>query len=100
LWELTLSLPWLAGSFTAYALASSARVAPGRSMLCLVAGGSMSFLFFLTGLRQSHNAQHRCLGIGRLGHDIMLFVLSLLMLASMHAVRVTLASSPALPAGR
>src|SRR3954469_13427612 len=88
-WQLTLSMPWLGGSLSTYALASTSGVAVGGSVLCLVAGGSLSFLFFLTGLRQSHNAQHSCLGIGRLGHDIMLVVLSLLMLASMHAVRVT-----------
>jgi fatty acid desaturase len=94
LWELTLSLPWLGGSIIAYALASAAlsRTAgdhPGRFVFWLIVGGALSFVFFLTGLRQSHNAQHYCLGIGRLGHDIMLVAISLVMLASMHAVRVT-----------
>lgn len=90
-WEMTLSLPWLVGSLLAYALASAA-YADGStvsSAAWLLVGGAMSFVLFLTGLRQSHNAQHACLGIGRLGHDIMLFALSLVMYASMHAVRVT-----------
>ena len=90
-WELTLSVPWLAGSLAAYAMASRAYVASDHSrfVMWLVVGGAMSFALFLTGLRQSHNAQHSCLGIGRYGHDIMLFLLSIMMFASMHAVRVT-----------
>lgn len=52
-------------------------------------GAVGSFFFFLTGLRQSHNAQHGCVGVGRAGHHGMLLGLSVLMLASMHAVRVT-----------
>lgn len=77
LWELTLSLPWLAISIWAY----------HERLWCV--GAPASFFFFLTGLRQSHNAQHACLGIGRAGHHAMLAALSVLMLASMHAVRVT-----------
>src|SRR5262245_3925440 len=76
LWELTLSLPWLIGSLAAYQL--------GWWWL----GTPCSFFFFLTGLRQSHNAQHNCLGISRRSHDAMLSALSVLMLASMHAVQV------------
>ena len=75
--ELMICLPWLAGSWLAY----------DRGWI--VVGGVCSFFFFLTGLRLSHNAQHRALGIGRLGHDLVLFVLSFLMFSSMHAVRVT-----------
>jgi fatty acid desaturase len=48
-----------------------------------------SFYVFLTGLRQSHNAQHYALGLPRLVQDFVLFTLSLLMLASMHAVQAT-----------
>jgi fatty acid desaturase len=77
LWELTLPLPWLAGSLAAYA--------SGWWWL----GGIGSFFFFLTGLRLSHHAQHRSLGIGRGAHDLVLFLLSLAMVASMHAVQVT-----------
>jgi fatty acid desaturase len=40
-------------------------------------------------LRQSHNAQHYSLGLPRVIQDLILFALSLLMLASMHAVQAT-----------
>ena len=62
-WELTLSLPWLAGSVWAYWHVGAAESAWGRAAW-VGAGGVMSFFFFLTGLRQSHNAQHACLGSG------------------------------------
>ncbi len=77
LWELTLPLPWLVGSLAAYTA--------GWWGL----GALASFFFFLTGLRLSHNAQHRSLGIGRVAHDLVLLALSLGMAASMHAVQAT-----------
>jgi fatty acid desaturase len=76
-WELTLSLPWLLASLMAY----------HHGLWWL--GAPCSFFFFLTGLRQSHNAQHYALGIGRRWHDGLLFLLSGVMLSSMHAVQVT-----------
>lgn len=76
-WELGLSLPWLLASFWCY----------GHGWWW--AGLPCSFFFFLTGLRQSHNAQHYALGLPRAVQDGVLFILSLLMLASMHAVQVT-----------
>lgn len=76
-WELGLPLPWLIASWFAYAHGMP------------VVGAVCSFCFFLCGLRLSHNAQHRCLGIGRGGHDLVLFVLSGLMMMPSHAVRVT-----------
>ena len=75
--ELTLSLPWLAGSLWCYHVGWWL---PG--LIC-------SFYFFLTGLRQSHNAQHYALGLPRRVQDGVLFILSALMLASMHAVQAT-----------
>ncbi|HEY4417382.1 MAG TPA: hypothetical protein VGO57_16950, partial [Verrucomicrobiae bacterium] len=51
--ELTLSLPWLVLSLVFYA--------NGWWWL----GLPCSFYFFLTGLRQSHNAQHYALGFPR-----------------------------------
>jgi fatty acid desaturase len=77
LWELSLSLPWLAASLAAYHFHEP------------LLGAPLTFFFFLTGLRQSHNAQHYCLGLSRRAHDLVLFTLSLLMLTSMHAVQVT-----------
>jgi fatty acid desaturase len=79
LWELSLSAPWLAASLVCY----------GRGGGWVVAGAGCTFFFFLTGLRQSHNAQHYSIGIGRRGQDLMLLALSVLMMMSMHAVQVT-----------
>jgi fatty acid desaturase len=76
-WELILSLPWLLGSLFCY---QSGWYLPGA--FC-------SFYFFLTGLRQSHGAQHYTLGVPRPVQDGVLFALSLLMLGSMHAVQVS-----------
>jgi fatty acid desaturase len=76
-WELGLSLPWLALSLWCY----------DRGWWEV--GALASFYFFLTGLRQSHNAQHYALGLPRLAQDFVLFLLSILMLTSMHAVQVT-----------
>ena len=76
-WELTLSLPWLLASLWCYEQGWW-----GAGLAC-------SFYFFLTGLRQSHNAQHYALGLPRTAQDGVLFVLSVLMLASMHAVQTT-----------
>ena len=76
-WELALSLPWLLTSLWFY----------NRGWW--ITGLCCSFYFFLTGLRQSHNAQHYSLGLPRVIQDFVLFGLSLQMLASMHAVQVT-----------
>ncbi len=75
IWEACLSLPWLAGSLVAY---HAGYIALGA--LC-------SFFFFLTGLRQSHGAQHYSLGLPRRAQDLMLFGLSASMLACMHALQ-------------
>jgi len=74
--ELTLSLPWLAISLM---LASFEWYVPALFA---------SFLFFLTGLRQVHNAYHQALGLSRRATDLVMFVLSILMLGSMHAIRI------------
>jgi fatty acid desaturase len=76
-WELSLGLPWIILSLWSYA-----RGWWGAGLAC-------SFYVFLTGLRQSHNAQHYSLGLPRKVQDGVLFALSVLMLASMHAVQVT-----------
>ena len=47
----------------------------------------LSFMFFLAGLRIVHNAFHRALGLGRRATDAVLWIMSLIMLGSMHAVR-------------
>jgi len=75
--EVTLSLPWLILSLAFY------------SSGWPLAGAVCSFYFFLTGLRQSHGAQHYSLGLSRRAQDWILFALSVLMLGSMHAVQVS-----------
>ncbi|HEX2829475.1 MAG TPA: fatty acid desaturase [Burkholderiales bacterium] len=75
--ELALPLPWLAASWVAAAHELYAFA------LCA------SFMFFLTGLRQVHNAYHYALGISRKGTEGVMFLLSVLMLGSMHAVQLT-----------
>jgi fatty acid desaturase len=74
--ELTISLPWLAGSLIA------------ASHQWHVVALSCSFMFFLTGLRQVHNAYHYALGISRNLTEWSMFALSILMLGSMHAVQI------------
>lgn len=73
--ELALPLPWLAGSL---ALA-------GHGLWSLAL--PLSFMFFLTGLRQVHNAYHHALGLPRAATEGVMFAWSVLMLGSMHAVR-------------
>jgi len=74
--ELAIWTPWFAGALACY---SRAWIVPGLAM---------SFMFFLTGLRQSHNAQHYALGIPKIATDAILFLLSVIMLSSMHAFQV------------
>jgi len=73
--ELTISFPWLVASciFACFHL--------------LVPALFCSFAFFLTGLRQSHNAQHYAVGISKRATDWFLFFISAMMMASMHAVK-------------
>jgi fatty acid desaturase len=73
--ELSLSAPWLALSL---AMAGRGSYVPAMAA---------SFVFFLTGLRQVHNAFHLTLGVSRWASEAVMFVLSVLMLGSMHAVR-------------
>lgn len=75
--ELSLPIPWLFGSLCAYHFGYF-----GIGAVC-------SFFFFLTGLRLSHGAQHYSLGIPRRLQDGVLFGLSMLMLACMHALQTS-----------
>src|SRR5262249_14784394 len=72
--ELLISLPWLLGSWL---LARYGLYVPALLV---------SYVFFMTGLRQVHNAFHFTLGLSRRGCELVMFVLSVLMLGSMHAV--------------
>lgn len=73
--ELLLPVWWLAASLVAAEF--------GWHVLAL----GLSFMFFLAGLRVVHNAFHRALGLSRFATDGVLWVMSLIMLGSMHAVR-------------
>jgi fatty acid desaturase len=75
--ELTLSLPWLAGSWL-----FAAQDWYAAALAC-------SFLFFLTGLRQVHGAFHYAIGLPRHTTEGVIAALSVLMLGSMHAVQLT-----------
>jgi fatty acid desaturase len=75
--ELVLYVPWLALSLVLAAL--------GQYLFALCA----SFVFFLCGLRVTHNAQHYALGISRRATEWVLFLLSVLMLSSMHSLQQT-----------
>jgi fatty acid desaturase len=74
--EVLVSLPWLAGSWAA--------AAHDLQLLAL----ACSFMFFLTGLRQVHNAYHYALGLPRAATEALMLALSALMLGSMHAVQI------------
>jgi hypothetical protein len=74
--ELSLSLPWLAASLWL------------ANMRLYLLALPASFMFFLVGLRQVHNAYHYALGLSRRGSNWVMFVLSALMLGSMHAVQI------------
>lgn len=75
MWELLLPTTSLCASL---AVAGS-----GHYVLAL----GLSFVFFLTGLRLVHNAFHFAVGLSRRATDGILWLLSLMMLGSMHAVK-------------
>ena len=75
-YELLLSLPWLISSI--YIFINYNYFA---ALIC-------SFMFFLTGLRQVHNAFHYALGISKKHTEWVMLALSIVMLGSMHAVKI------------
>jgi len=75
--ELCLPLPWLLLSLFSSHL--------GWYLLSPIA----AFYFFLTGLRVTHNAFHHALGLPRWATDVVMFVLSVLMMGSHHAIQTT-----------
>ncbi len=73
--ELLISAPWLVLSLVL-----------AHYHLWFFALGA-SFMFFLCGLRQVHNAFHYAIGISKKGHEYFMFLFSIVMLGSMHAVQ-------------
>ena len=57
----------------------------GFWLLALVA----TFFFFTAALRQAHDCYHRTLGVNKSATELMLFMLSITMLCSTHAIRHT-----------
>jgi fatty acid desaturase len=82
-YETLITTPWLAGSLTAWHLADV--VHPGFAAVALAG----AFFFFLTGLRQVHNAYHYALGLGRWPTDLTMVALSAGMMSAMHAIQAT-----------
>jgi len=82
-YETLITAPWLAGSLTAWHLAFAV-----HRVFAVVALIS-AFFFFLTGLRQVHNAYHHALGLSRRLTDFTMFGLSIGMVSAMHAIQAT-----------
>jgi fatty acid desaturase len=82
-YETLITTPWLAGSLIGWYLAETTHLA--FAAVALVS----AFFFFLTGLRQVHNAYHRALGLGRRATDLTMLALSVAMMSAMHAVQTT-----------
>ena len=76
-YNIFLSLPFL--------LLSWWSVWQGFWLLALVA----TFFFFTAALRQAHDCYHRTLGVNKSATELMLFMLSITMLCSTHAIRHT-----------
>lgn len=77
IYNIFLSLPFL--------LLSWWSVSEGWWLIALTA----TFFFFTAALRQAHDCYHRTLGVGKVATELMLFVLSMTMLCSTHAIRHT-----------
>jgi fatty acid desaturase len=82
-YESLITTPWLVGSLTAWHVAYDGR--PASAAVALVC----AFFFFLTGLRQVHNAYHCALGLSRWPTDLTMLTLSVAMMSAMHAIQVT-----------
>lgn len=75
--ELCLPLPWLLLALLAGAHGQTAAVI------------AATFVMFMTGLRVTHNAFHRTLGLSARAGDVVMFALSVLLGGAMHAIEHT-----------
>jgi fatty acid desaturase len=80
-YEVMIYVPWLVASCL------FAHFATTQHWLWFVPALACSFMFFLCGLRQVHNAFHYAVGVAPKGHEWLMFVLSPLMMSAMHAVQ-------------
>lgn len=83
LYETVITLPWLALSLASWQLTETSDRAFALPAL------ASAFFFFLTGLRQVHNAYHYALGLRRWPTDLTMFALSVGMMSAMHAIQAT-----------
>lgn len=81
--EALIATPWLVGSLAGWHYAETSH--RGFAALALL----FAFFFFLTGLRQVHNAYHHALGLDRAFTDLTMAALSVAMLSAMHAIQAT-----------
>ena len=79
--EVMIYTPWLVASLIFAHLGSIWHVAWFAPAL------GASFMFFLCGLRQVHNAFHYAVGVSPKTHEWLMFILSPLMMSAMHAVQ-------------
>lgn len=79
--ELTISIPWL------FSALYFAHLAQTIHWVWYLAAMTCSFMLFLTGLRQVHNAYHYAVGISRPATEWFMFILSIIMMGSLHAVQ-------------
>ena len=77
-YEVAIYVPWLLASWL------FAYWAFTWSPFWLVAALASSFMFFLCGLRQVHNAFHYAVGVSPRAHEWLMFVLSPLMMVLQH----------------
>ncbi|MBX2859828.1 MAG: fatty acid desaturase [Vampirovibrio sp.] len=83
--ELFISVPWILASFF---FANMALNTTGQwAWAWYIPALGSSFMFFLTGLRQVHNAYHYAVGISKQATEWFICILSFMMLLSMHAVQ-------------
>ena len=80
-YEVLIYTPWLVASLVCAHLGGA--VHAGWYVPAL----ACSFMFFLCGLRQVHNAFHYAVGVSKRSHEWLMFVLSPLMMSAMHAVQ-------------
>jgi fatty acid desaturase len=80
-YEVAIYLPWLGASWLFAHWGSTWHWA------FFIPALASSFIFFLCGLRQVHNAFHYAVGVSPKAHEWLMFVLSPLMMSAMHAVQ-------------
>ena len=87
--ELCLPLPWVLMAFVCGQQASAVGVAGVAQWGWIAAMGIAVIYVFMLGLRVAHNAFHGTLGLTRSGDDWVMWLISVMMLGSSHAINYT-----------